>query len=137
MSSILGCMLVNGLPAGAPSAACSTIRPSHGSNTPSALPVPYTVDLSAFPSRGYVPGQNYNSKCYLHHQLNCYQTFLVVVLRGSSSNQDFKGFLIQGRVQASDSPAGTFGSGTNYQPRCNGNVSCCFYQLDNIIAHVM
>lgn len=104
VSSILGCMLVNGLPSGAPSTACSTIRPSHGSNTPSSLPVPYTVDLSAFPTRGYVPGQNYN-----------------IVLRGSSSNRDFKGFLVQGRVRASDSPAGSFGSGTNYQSQCTGN----------------
>ena len=74
---------------------------------------------------------------YLHHQLNRYQTFLVVVLRGSSSNQDFKGFLIQGRVRASDSPAGTFGSGTNYQSQCTGNVSVCLCRLDNIIVHVI
>jgi len=48
---------------------------------------------------------------------------LIVILRGGSTNQDFKGFMIQGRVRADDSPAGTFGSGTNYQSRCSGNVS--------------
>ena len=31
--------------------------------------------------------------------------------------------MIQGRVHADDSPAGTFGSGTNYQPQCSGDVS--------------
>ena len=31
--------------------------------------------------------------------------------------------MIQGRVRADDSPAGTFGSDNNYQPQCSGNVS--------------
>ena len=65
----------------------------------------------------------------LIYQLNCYWTFLAVVLRGSSSNRDFKGFLVQGRVRASDSPAGSFGSGNNYQSQCTGNVSLVFVQL--------
>ena len=48
---------------------------------------------------------------------------LIVTLRGSPANQNFRGFMIQGRVRADESPAGTFGSGTNYQPQCSGNVS--------------
>ena len=48
---------------------------------------------------------------------------LIVSLRGSAANQNFRGFMIQGRVRADDSPAGTFGSGDNYKPQCSGNVS--------------
>ena len=59
-------MLVNGRSTGAPTQACeggTNIVPGHGF-TPSSLPVPYSVDLSSIPTRGYVPGRNYNSKCY-------------------------------------------------------------------------
>ena len=59
-------MLVNGRPEGAPQQACedgTNIVPGHAPNTPSTTPVPYLVDLSAIPSTGYVPRQNYNSKC--------------------------------------------------------------------------
>ena len=45
------------------------------------------------------------------------------MLQGTPENRNFKGFMIQGRVCADDSPAGTFGSGTKYQPQCSGNVS--------------
>ena len=31
--------------------------------------------------------------------------------------------MIQGRVRADDSPAGTFGSADNYRAECSGNVS--------------
>ena len=48
---------------------------------------------------------------------------LIVTLRGSPANRNFRGFMIQGRVRADDSPTGTFGSGNNYQPQCSGNVS--------------
>lgn len=48
---------------------------------------------------------------------------LVVILRGGSINKDFKGFMIQGRVRADNSPAGTFGSGTDYKSLCSKNVS--------------
>ena len=46
----------------------------------------------------------------------------VVILRGSSNNSNFRGFLIQGRMREGSSPAGSFGSGTGYQSRCSGNV---------------
>ena len=48
-----------------------------------------------------------------------------VVLQGGTTNIDFRGFMIQGRVMADDSPAGTFddGSATDYQVQCNQDVS--------------
>jgi len=39
--------------------------------------------------------------------------------------------MIQGRVQADDSPAGTFHAGNNYQRQCNRNVS--FYDYMHCI----
>jgi len=60
-------MLVNGRPGGAPAQACedgTNIVPGHIPNTPSTTAVPYSVDLSNIPSTGYIPRQNYNSKCY-------------------------------------------------------------------------
>ena len=48
----------------------------------------------------------------------------IVILRGTSSNPNFRGFLIQGRKQADESAVGSFGSGTGYQSRCAGDVSC-------------
>ena len=47
----------------------------------------------------------------------------IVILQGSSSNMDFRGFMIQGRVRADDLPVGTFGNGTNHRYACDGNVS--------------
>ena len=121
-------MLVNGLPTGAPSAACSTITPDHFFSAATS-PVPFTVDLSSIPHRHYVPGQSYNSKMLLYDQFNklfeLAILYLFVVILQSPSGQDFRGFLIQGRVRANESPVGTFGSGTGYQSRCSGNVSFC------------
>ena len=49
---------------------------------------------------------------------------LIVTLRGGSVDPNFRGFMIQGRVRADDSPAGTFfRSANNNQPQCSGNVS--------------
>ena len=48
---------------------------------------------------------------------------LIVRMRGIGATPNFRGFMIQGRAHADDSPAGTFGSGQNYQPQCTGNVS--------------
>ena len=49
---------------------------------------------------------------------------LIVILQGSAADRNFRGFMIQGRVRADDSPAGTFvRSANNYQPQCSGNVS--------------
>ena len=66
MSSILGSMLVDGRPNKAPRTACkngTNIVPGHGV-TPSLLPVPYIVNISNIPTSGYIPRQNYTSKCY-------------------------------------------------------------------------
>ena len=43
--------------------------------------------------------------------------------------------MIQGRVCADDSPAGTFGSASNYQPQCSGNVS--FISIHCIVLTVL
>ena len=62
---------------------------------------------------------------------------LIVTLRGSPANRNFRGFMIQGRVRADDSPAGTFGSASNYQPRCSGNVSSNNMHYIVVITYVM
>ena len=49
----------------------------------------------------------------------------VVRLQHSATNMDFREFIVQGRVRTDNSPAGTFGNGTNYQYACDGNVSFC------------
>ena len=54
---------------------------------------------------------------------------LIVRLQGSATDMDFRGFMIQGRVRADDSPAGTFSNGTNYQYACDGNVSFCLRSI--------
>ena len=122
-------MLVNGMPNGAPDAACedgTNIVPGHVPNSPSTNPLPYSVDISSIPSSGYIPGQNYTSKCCPVLELDD-PFVLIVTLRGSTANQNFRGFMIQGRVRTDDSLAGTFGSGFGsfgyYQPQCSGNVS--------------
>ena len=55
-----------------------------------------------------------------------YSGFLkIVILQGGSSNPDFKGFMIQGRTKADNSPVGTFNDTdkTDYQTQCSGEVS--------------
>jgi len=43
---------------------------------------------------------------------------------GGADNPDFRGFLIQGRVVADESPVGQFfGSAGVSQPQCDGDVS--------------
>ena len=51
--------------------------------------------------------------------------YCTVVLRGGTTNADFRGFMIQGRVMADDSPVGTFDDdgATDYQVQCNQDVS--------------
>ena len=51
---------VVGRSTGAPSVACSTITPSHGTSTATGA-VPYTVNISSL-ANGYTPGQSYTSK---------------------------------------------------------------------------
>ena len=57
----------------------------------------------------------------------------IVILQGSSSNMDFRGFMIQGRARADDSPVGTFGNGTNYRYACDGNVRFCPLNMQHAI----
>ena len=49
---------------------------------------------------------------------------VLVILRGGS-NPDFRGFMIQARTVADDSPVGSFDAtdATNYQERCDFDVS--------------
>ncbi|XP_065918054.1 uncharacterized protein [Dysidea avara] len=107
VSNILGYVLVSGRPEGAPTAACSNIVPRHP-GSPSTDPLPYSVDLSDFPLDHYYRGETYTIR-----------------LLGSSSNMDFKGFMIQGRARADDSPVGSFDATgrTDYQPQCDGDTA--------------
>ena len=45
-----------------------------------------------------------------------------VVLSGGMQDTDFRGFIIQARAFADDSPVGTFMSGDNSQPVCTDDV---------------
>ena len=120
---------VVGSSSGAPDRACSTITPSHGTSTATG-PVPFNVDISSLDG-GYIPGQTYTSEYITIHLWNiCSVTmcdslyshlfYSTVVLSGSSSNSDFNGFLIQGRMMADNSPVGTFvDNGNNQQIKCS------------------
>ena len=44
------------------------------------------------------------------------------MLSGGMQDADFRGFIIQARVVADDSPVGTFMGGENSQPQCMSNV---------------
>ena len=47
------------------------------------------------------------------------------MLSGTDANMDFRGFIIQARTMADDSPVGQFmiGTNTDQQLLCTGNVS--------------
>ena len=46
------------------------------------------------------------------------------MLSGTATNENFRGFLVQGRVMADETPTGTFtDSGDNQELVCNGGVS--------------
>ncbi|XP_065899959.1 putative defense protein [Dysidea avara] len=99
-------------PPGAPIQACedgTNITPRHISvaNMATTGAVPFAVDISDIGNR-YTPGNNFT-----------------IVLQGGTTNIDFRGFMIQGRVMADDSPAGTFddGSATDYQVQCNQDTA--------------
>ena len=50
--------------------------------------------------------------------------FNAVILSGGTGNPDFRGFMIQGRVIADDSPTGQFtGEAGVSQPQCADDVS--------------
>ncbi|XP_065906698.1 uncharacterized protein [Dysidea avara] len=110
LSSIYGIVVVvDGRSSGAPPDACETgtdIVPDHGAS-PSTDPLPFSVDLSGFKGNLYNAGQTYN-----------------ITMFGGERNTDFRGFMIQGRIVADDSPTGTFTlSGTNYQAQCRNNTA--------------
>jgi len=42
---------------------------------------------------------------------------------------DFRGFMIQGRARADNSPVGSFDVGTGYQPQCSGDVSYLIFRM--------
>ena len=50
---------------------------------------------------------------------------ILVILSGGDVNQDFRGFLMQARTMADETPVGEFmiGSSTDQQNRCMDNVS--------------
>jgi len=48
-----------------------------------------------------------------------------VIIRGAS-DPNFRGFLIQARTCADDTPVGTFNSGDIYQQLCTSNVCYMF-----------
>ena len=51
--------------------------------------------------------------------------FNPVTLSGGTNNPNFRGFMIQGRVVAGDSPTGEFtGESSVSQPQCDDDVSC-------------
>ena len=129
LSSIYGIVVVvvDGMSRGAPIQACGTttdIVPSHSGTSSSTDSLPFSIDLSSFKRNVYTPGQIYTSKCiYIVCTVApCYVHYYAVTMSGGENNTDFKGFMIQGRILADDSPTGTFGSGTNYQPQCDNNV---------------
>ena len=70
VSSILGYVLVNGRPEGA-RARRGAVCDDNGfdilsdlGGTPSSSPIPIEIILNDIPDTGYIPGQDYNSKCY-------------------------------------------------------------------------
>ena len=55
--------------------------------------------------------------------LLCVSSFNPVTLLGGTDNPDFRGFMIQGRVLADDSPTGQFtGEAGVSQPQCADDV---------------
>ena len=50
-------------------------------------------------------------------------SFYPVTLSGGTDNPDFRGFMIQGRVVADDSPTGQFSEASVSQPQCVDDVS--------------
>ena len=67
--------------------------------------------------------------------LNC----LFVVIMGLTFGVSFKGFMIQARKAADDSPVGMFASDSpNFKAQCNGNVRLCAPVAQDVcISHVL
>ena len=114
---------MEGRRSGAPPEACgidTDIVPNHG-GSPSTNPIRYFVSLIDFKDNEYIAGQNYTSKCVHCEYCKLYVYYCTVRMVGGEDR--FKGFMIQGRIVADDSPTGTFAvSGVNYQAQCENNV---------------
>ncbi|XP_065907195.1 putative defense protein 1 [Dysidea avara] len=113
--TLIACLLlavVEGRRLGAPIFACGDVTdvvPNHSGTSISTDPFPYCVDLSQFTNSSYIPGENYS-----------------ITLRGGSTNVDFKGFMIQGRVMADDSRTGTYfvpANNSYYQTQCDNETA--------------
>ena len=65
----------------------------------------------------------YFSISLVHLIKQCMLVYFTVILSGTSSNVDFRGFLIQSRTSGGSTNAGTFvDNGDDQQIRCNHNV---------------
>jgi len=64
----------------------------------------------------------------------------VVMISGTSSDNDFRGFLIQAITCADETPVGMFmqpsGSDAEYQQACNGNVCICYCNCSEYKYHI-
>ena len=117
---------MQGRPGGGAFACCTNIAPEHSSLPPSSDPLPYSIDLSGFTDGEYIPGATYQSRkyksCISPTTYHVVHIFTPVTLSGSTSNPDFIGFMIQGRVFSNDLPAGEFEFSSDEdqsQPQCN------------------
>ncbi|XP_065907242.1 putative defense protein Hdd11-like [Dysidea avara] len=91
---------------GAPLEACAEIEPMHPPNSRSNETIRYGPDLSDFPNRIYIPGRGYT------------------IIMGPTTGTTFKGFMIQARRMADNSPVGMFAfDGLNFKAQCTGNTS--------------
>ena len=65
-----------------------------------------------------------HSLVMIRDQLYCVSHFNPVTLSGGTNDPNFRGFMIQGRVVAGDSPTGEFtGESDVSQPQCDDDVS--------------
>ena len=132
---------VQGLPSGAPAQACSAIYPvGHGGSSQGLQNNPFSLDMAVFDELGgtiyYVPEATYEGETTLHRTLpynttyisRCRQTagttfvpihciIIILCMLGavclSGSGAQFRGFLVQARSVADESPVGSFtASGT-------------------------
>jgi len=140
-------IVVNGLPTGAPLDACGSVTdvvPNHGSNTELNTDCPYVVGTYEFhPSFHfyyhyyyyyyhnydmddryyYMPGFHYYSKFGVIDSIAMIDFFTLVDLYLSDFNiTGFRGFMIQGRTMADDSPVGTFFNYSTIEPLCDNDV---------------
>ena len=127
---------------GAPLEACTTATPNHQQAAPQPSSAnPYRIGLGVFDARRgdltYVPGRTYQGKSIFAAIEVCSVTFTgsysprfiyPVTLSAAGNSPTFRGFFIQGRLVADDSPVGAFvdppsGSGARLSS-CNISNVC-------------